>query len=75
MFYSKEKFSNAFFFHISCVNNMFDIAAGRLWSFQICTEFGNFQVAPKFDAIRSPKIDLRYYHWILYYDITLTCID
>ncbi|CAL9164035.1 unnamed protein product [Musa hybrid cultivar] len=38
-----------------------EISAGRLWSFQICTEFGNFQVAPKFDAIRSPKIDLRYH--------------
>ncbi|KAJ8512526.1 hypothetical protein OPV22_002960 [Ensete ventricosum] len=38
-----------------------EISAVRLWSFQICTEFGNFQVAPKFDAIRSPKIDLRYH--------------
>ncbi|KAG6475057.1 hypothetical protein ZIOFF_064274 [Zingiber officinale] len=36
-------------------------SAGRLWWFQLCTEFGNFQVAPKSDAIRSSRIDLRWH--------------
>ncbi|XP_074561075.1 putative serine protease EDA2 [Curcuma longa] len=36
-------------------------SANRLWWFQLCTEFGNFQVAPKSDAIRSARIDLRWH--------------
>lgn len=40
---------------------VYNLIADRLWWFQLCTEFGNFQVAPKFDAIRSARIDLRYH--------------
>ena len=33
----------------------------RLWWFQVCTEVAYFQVAPKNDSIRSPKLDTRHF--------------
>lgn len=33
--------------------------AYRLWWYQVCSEVAFFQVAPKNDSVRSPKIDTR----------------
>jgi len=32
-------------------------SAYRLWWFQACTELGYFQVAPKYDSVRSHQIN------------------
>ncbi|KAF8672166.1 hypothetical protein HU200_049733 [Digitaria exilis] len=36
-------------------------SAYRLWWYQVCSEVAFFQVAPKNDSVRSPKIDTRYH--------------
>ncbi|KAG2547910.1 probable serine protease EDA2 [Panicum virgatum] len=36
-------------------------SAYRLWWYQVCSEVAYFQVAPKNDSVRSPKIDTRYH--------------